>query len=348
MDEAVAPAPREQGWKQVLLALAAFLLVPMMPVLRAIVPVEQTALLLVPALAVCTLLGWLSGGKLALALIWSAVAAWVLVQRSAPGASAYHDLARGWGLLSAGAFGLVCVLGSGRTFLSRALSAVALATVIASALVLAGTVDGAGAARALQEQYAARNAQTIVAWQEMVARYADEWSRLVASVPATARLALNPEGTLHAMSALSLAVFPALLALESIAALALAWALYHRLSRARLGAPLAPLREFRFNDQLVWGLIVGFAVVFLPAITGLRGAGLNLLVFFGTLYVLRGLGIIAFFLAPGGLVIALAFIFAMLVWPVFAVLAAATAALALGLGLGDTWLDWRRRTRPTS
>ena len=28
-------------------------------------------------------------------------------------------------------------------------------------------------------------------------------------------------------------------------------------SRARIGPPLAPLKEFRFNDQLVWGLIAG-------------------------------------------------------------------------------------------
>src|SRR3712207_8406043 len=34
-----------------------------------------------------------------------------------------------------------------------------------------------------------------------------------------------------------------------------------RVSRARIGPPLAPLREFRFNDQLVWGLVAGITAV---------------------------------------------------------------------------------------
>lgn len=345
MSEAVAPAPREQGWKQVLLALAAFLLLPMMPVLRAIVPIEQTSLLLVPALAACTLVGWLAGGRGALAIIWTALSLWVLTQSPEGAGATYHDLARGWGLFSAAAFGLVCIFGTGRAFLSRGLAAVALAITLGLVLVGTGVVDPMSTARALAEQYAARNTQTVDAWQQMVSQYALEWERLVASVPAAGALSVDLDGALGQMSSLALLVFPALLALESLAALALAWALYHRLSRARIGAPLAPLREFRFNDQLVWGLIVGFAVVFLPTLAGLRGAGLNLLVFFGALYALRGLGIIAFFATPlGSLATTLAFIFAMLVWPIFAVL----AALALGLGLGDTWLDWRRRTRPTT
>lgn len=343
MSEAVAPAPREQGWKTVLLALAAFLLLPMMPVLRAIVPIEQTSLLLVPALAVCTLVGWWAGGRLLLAVIWTALAAWVLVQADS-GTGGYDDLARGWGLLTAASFGVVCVVGSARSFLSRALSSVGLGIGLALVLAASRLVDPVAAARTLEMQYAARNAQTMAAWDQMVVQYAAEWNRLLANMPATGSLAVDLEGTLRAFSVLSVAVFPALLALESLGALALAWALYHRLSRTRIGAPLAPLREFRFNDQLVWGLIVGIAVVFLPTLAGLRGAGVNLLVFFGALYALRGLGIIAFFLSPGGLATTLAFIFAMLIWPVFAVL----AALALGLGLGDTWLDWRRRVRPTT
>ena len=39
--------------------------------------------------------------------------------------------------------------------------------------------------------------------------------------------------------------------------------------RARLGAPLRPLREFRFNDQLVWGLIVGLTIMLLPTLESL-------------------------------------------------------------------------------
>jgi len=345
MTEAVAPAPREQGWKPVLLALAAFLLLPMMPVLRAIVPIEQTPLLLVPALAACTLVGWWAGGRPALAVIWTALSLWVLLQTPGGTGTTYHDLARGWGLFIAATFGLVCLIAAGRAFLGRGLAAVGVALALALVLVGTGLIEPMSTLRALAEQYSLRNAQTVDAWQQMVSQYALEWDRLVSSVPAAGALSVDLDGALRQMSSLALLVFPALLGLESLAALALAWALYHRLSRTRIGAPLAPLRDFRFNDQLVWGLIVGFAVVFLPTLAGLRGAGLNLLVFFGALYALRGLGIIAFFATPlGNLATTLAFIFAMLVWPIFAVL----TALALGLGLGDTWLDWRRRARPTT
>src|SRR3954464_12635090 len=110
--------------------------------------------------------------------------------------------------------------------------------------------------------------------------------------------------------------FPSLLLLESLVALALAWATFHRLSRARLGAPLGPLKDFRFNDQLVWGLIAGLAIVFVPALDFLGGTGRNLLVFFGALYAIRGFGVLSWFLAPGALAIMLMVGFAMLWLPV--------------------------------
>jgi hypothetical protein len=147
-------------------------------------------------------------------------------------------------------------------------------------------------------------------------------------------------------------VFPALLGLESLLVLALAWALFHRLSRVRIGAPLAPLREFRFNDQFVWGLIVGLVIFLLPSLAGMRGLGSNLVLFFGALYAIRGFGVLSWFLAPGALVAALVVGFAMLWWPVLspvAVLGFMLLALAaFGLGLGDTWADWRSRARPTT
>ena len=156
---------------------------------------------------------------------------------------------------------------------------------------------------------------------------------------------------LTTLSRWGVAVFPALLALQSLAALALAWATYHRLSRARLGAPLRPLKEFRFNDQLVWGLIVGLTIVLLPTLASLRGVGRNLLVFFGALYAVRGFGVLSWFMAPGSLGVTLSVGFIMLAAPVIQVFAALVlmflGAAALALGLGDTWADWRNRPRPT-
>jgi len=52
MSDAVAPAPTERGWGKLLLALAAFLFLPHVPPFTALLPVEQTLLLLLPALAV--------------------------------------------------------------------------------------------------------------------------------------------------------------------------------------------------------------------------------------------------------------------------------------------------------
>ena len=73
--------------------------------------------------------------------------------------------------------------------------------------------------------------------------------------------------------------------------------------------------------------------------------------FFCALYAVRGLGVLAWFLAPGALAPALTVGFAML-WVPFIQLVAGLGFLilliaAFGLGLGDTWADWRRRARPT-
>jgi hypothetical protein len=145
---------------------------------------------------------------------------------------------------------------------------------------------------------------------------------------------------------------PSLLLLESLAALALAWTTYHRIARTRLGAPLAPLKDFRFNDQLVWGLIAGLAMVFVPALDFMDPVGRNLLVFFGALYAIRGFGVLSWFLAPGTFAGMLIVGFAMLWWPVLNLVAFSgfmlLALAAFGLGLGDTWADWRRRARPTT
>jgi len=134
--------------------------------------------------------------------------------------------------------------------------------------------------------------------------------------------------------------------------LALAWATYHRLSRARLGAPLRPLKEFRFNDQLIWGLIVGLTIVLLPTLATVRGVGRNLLTFFGALYAVRGFGVLSWFMAPGSLGVTLSVGFIMLAAPVLQFFAALVLMVlgmaAVVLGLGDTWADWRNRTRPTS
>jgi hypothetical protein len=98
------------------------------------------------------------------------------------------------------------------------------------------------------------------------------------------------------------------------------------------------LRDFRFGDQLVWGLLVGIVLVVIPTLGALRGLGVNLITFFGALYVLRGLGVLAWFIAERRLALAILILLAVVFTP-------AVGVLALGLGLGDTWIDWRGRAR---
>src|SRR5690606_14654925 len=91
-----------------------------------------------------------------------------------------------------------------------------------------------------------------------------------------------------ALSRFGAPLFPALLALEALAACALAWALYHRLSRTRIGAALAPLRYFTFSDQLIWALVAGIVMIVLPSLAGVGPMGRNITLFVGALYLLRG------------------------------------------------------------
>jgi hypothetical protein len=330
--------------------MAAFLFLPAVPQLKALLPVQHTMILLVPALAACSLVGWWAGGRLLLAGVWVGLAVLVAVQ--APAApNVYYNLARGWSLLLAGAFGLICLFGARRPFFSRALTALTLAFVLAVAMNAVGPITSDQIREAINAEFGRRNAESVATMREALSAYPDSWEQVVSRMPRATQLPEGIEQQLRGISDAGVHVFPALLALESLAALALAWATYHRLGRTRLGARLSPLTEFRFNDQLVWGLIVGLTIFFLPTLAAFQTLGSNLLVFFGALYALRGLGVLAWFLAPtailGSVTVGLAVLLP--IWPdpaVFGFLLLLTASL--GLGLGDTWADWRRRPRPTS
>jgi hypothetical protein len=99
-------------------------------------------------------------------------------------------------------------------------------------------------------------------------------------------------------------------------------------------------------------LIVGLTFVFLPTLVSVRVVGRNLLVFFGALYALRGLGVLSWFMAPGALAVTAMVGFAMFLLPVLNAIAALgfllLAIAAFGLGLGDTWADWRNRPQRTT
>lgn len=337
-EDAVARAPRERQWRRLLPALLLFLLVPAIPLFRVFVPIEQTLMLIAPTIAACALVGWRSGGRPWMAIAWTALAIWMLAS-PAPGGGAYDAFARGWSVLLGAAFGLVCLLGARRPFFTRALSALGIAAALALVVGTFTPVSPTRMQTTMRQEFLRRVDESFASWRQV--SQTPEWRKFAEENEGVATMAQQGERQLRAIPDASAMVFPALLGLESLAALALAWSLYHRVSRARLGAPLAPLREFRFNDQLVWGLVVGVTLVALPTLETLRGLGLNLLVFFGAIYALRGFGVLTWFLAPSRLVTALLVGAVLLAWPLLGV-------FALGLGLGDTWLDWRSRARPTT
>lgn len=335
------PAARERGWRLIVVALILFVLVPATP-LRILVPIEQTIVLIVPVIAVLSILAWRNGGRAWLALTWIALAAWMLVR---PGmhSGPYDLLARGWAMLVAAVFGVLVMVSAARSFLSRAMASIALAFALAIGVVLFSNVSPARVQRVLADELDRR----VLAIDARVAAQTEtpEWQEFVAEYPQMARMMDEGMTAYREMPRQSLPLFPSLLALESLAALALSWGLFHRISRVRVGPPLRPLREFRFGDQLVWGLLAGMAIMLIPPLSGARALGINLLVFFGGLYAIRGLGVLAWFMANRRLAQVALAILAVLTLPLSPFL---SLGISVGVGLGDTWIDWRSRARPVS
>jgi hypothetical protein len=344
--DATVPAPRERGWLKPLLALAAFVLFPLVPVAPGAAPVGQTMLLLVPAVAACALAAWRNGGRFSIALIWTALAVWIVAAGPA-GASPGSDLlTRGWAVLLAATFGAICLMPSERGFFDRAVLAIATTGAVALIAIAVTPQGGERVASLVRDQYTAGIAPVVTFWEQLPR--GPEWRDMAAGNPALALYLLATRSALLEMFAtlpdLATRLLPSLLGLESMAALALGWALYHRLGRARLGPPLSPLREFRFADHFVWGIVGALAILFIPMFAPLRTIGLNLLVFFGSLYLLRGLGVAMWFARAPALGAGRALHRIAMVW--LALLAVlflpVSGSVAFAVGLGDTWADWRR------
>lgn len=335
-EEGAAP-PREQGWWGPLLATLALLIFPAAPPFALLLPVDQTILLLAPALGLMAIAGWRSGGRFALAATWSAFAVYVVWVSGDP--TPFALLARGWGVILAACFAGTLLLGGEVRFLPRALLAI-LAALLLGTLTVAMTEGGFGAAvGVLSEEFTQRVSVIQAAWQEFTAQ--PQWQELARDNAGADELAAQVERQFTALPTAAKLLVPAMLALESLAVLALAWALYHRFGRVRLGPPLADWRDLRFHDALVWGMIAGLLVLVVPMPDAIAALGINCLVFFGALYVLRGLGVFVWFLRPGKWMAVLWSIVLVMFWSVI-------AAVALVIGVGDTWLDWRNRPRPQS
>ena len=133
---------------------------------------------------------------------------------------------------------------------------------------------------------------------------------------------------------------PGMLALQSLAGLALAWQSHVVVTTQPLGPPLAPFREFRIGDAWVWGVVAWLALLIAPVSSLLKIAGTNVGFVLGALYVLRGAAIVVSFAQALGVSAAALVIVAT---------AAATIALPLflpglcTLGITDTWYQFRQR-----
>jgi hypothetical protein len=225
-------------------------------------------------------------------------------------------------------------LGGKRSLVSRALLAVAIAVVatIGWFLVL--------------------HLRFVDLQNDLVAQTWADWRQIATNLPAT-----PPTGsgdfvqdaqatdlpTLLATSLTTLKLlFPALLALMALGGTWLAWDNYQRIARAPLAPAASPLREFRFNDHLVWALLLAAAVMLLHLSPALTIVGSNVLVVIIALYCLRGMAIVAMMMrnAPPLFI-------ALLVVIMFLTLAFVLVGFVL-VGIADTWLDFRRRAAPPS
>lgn len=138
-----------------------------------------------------------------------------------------------------------------------------------------------------------------------------------------------------------IAVFPALVALESMAALAVAWWLYVRLLEGE-DRGIGPVSGFRFNDHLVWIMVFALLLVAVRSGDAVTRVGANLAVFMGALYALRGIGVVVF--VSGGLSL---FGYAMFALG-FLLAAPVVIGFTVLFGIADTWLDLRGRVASTA
>lgn len=303
-----APAgPRDPGeWKR---AAALFLLLLAFSTISPMVLVGLPFVLLVLLLPIRRL-GAL--GLAAMVLILS-------ISGSAPSGLWYAE--RGWALLIGGWFVALTLRWPATGFATRALSAAM------GALATAGLF------------FSVRP----MAWAVLDWRFGERIRAGVSTALTTIDALQGGDGVpgslreaVYATAETQAVLLPALVGLSSMAALGVAWWLYVRVAQGRQGA-LGPVKDFRFNDHLVWLFVAGL----LALIVGTEGlwtrAGSNAVLFMGALYALRGAAVVLF--VNGG--ISALGVVAVTLGMVF--LAPALLLGALVIGLGDTWLDIRTR-----
>lgn len=287
---------------------AALTVSPISPLLLVLIPLG----LMLVALGPDDVLGLLTGfALLALAFLSGGLA---------PGPDWFAQ--RAWPLLLGSGFVLSTLFLRGRSLLDRSLVALGIGgfAVVAAGVLRPSIVAGLDAWMGEQIQFAA-----VVLLQ---------WSQVAAASP---EVADSVGGAILRWAEVQQQIYPALLALASLPALAIGWYVHGRLT-GNPEAP-APIREFRFNDHLVWLFVAGLAVFVLASGGLLERLGANAALFMAGMYLVRGGAVIGWLVSAAGatawswLLLALATV---LLYPV-------VLGAAFVFGVGDTWLDLRNR-----
>ena len=236
---------------------------------------------------------------------------------------------RGWAMLL-GAWFIVMVVALPRaSFMSRGLAATG-AAVASAALVFLANPRG----------WQSLNWTVGRRLRDGAADVATVWNaqRTTTAAADSAGFQQQVSEAIYRAADLQAELYPSLLALASLASLAVGWWMFRRLAD-REARPLGRLREFRFRDELVWMLIAALFLLVLPLGGSGRWWGSNVLTFMLALYGVRGAAVILTLATGRGPMTlflgALALIF---LYPL-------VMAATLLVGVSDTWLDLRSRTQ---
>ena len=142
---------------------------------------------------------------------------------------------------------------------------------------------------------------------------------------------------LYQTAEVQILIFPALTALASMSALLLSWWLFMFFS-GRSEEAFGSVKNFRFNDHLIWMLVVGLFLLFTRWSEPLQRLGSNAVVFIGALCAVRGAAVIVFI--TGGFSVlgyAMTLLGLVIVTPI-------VLGGAVLIGIADIYLDFRTRS----
>ena len=234
-------------------------------------------------------------------------------------------LERGWALLLGGCFVGLSIVRPKMKISDRALEAVFGALVLAAILMTLMS----GAWNIVDWVISDRVRATVAQVVALVSALLLSWgSEGLAPALITA---------LYQTAEVQILIFPALTALASMSALLLSWWLFIFFS-GRSEEALGSVKNFRFNDHLIWMLVVGLFLLFTRWSEPLQRLGSNAVVFIGALCAVRGAAVIVF-ITGGFSVLG----YAMTLLGLFIVPPIVLGGAVL-IGIADIYLDFRKRS----